>query len=69
MQVNSLQLERTALLEKAYGIRVPAPEVVRVPYVGAAPAATDDFSFEDMGDKMAKKYGFPIFDSAADVEN
>jgi len=68
IRVNSLELERTALLEKAYNIKLPAPELARTPAISGA--NSEDFSFEDMGDRLAKKYGFPVFDPAAtDTEN
>lgn len=61
MQVNSLQLERVALMEKAYNIKVPSPEIVRQPVIGEE-TRLDEFSFEDMGEKLAKKYGFQSYD-------
>lgn len=67
IRVNSLELERTSLLEKAYGIKLPAPELARTPVLSGANA--EDFSFDDMGDKMAKKYGFPIFEPQSDLGN
>lgn len=60
MQVNTLQFERTALLEKAYGIRVPAPELVRTPVMGEG-TKQDEFSFDDIGNDLAKKLGLPIY--------
>lgn len=60
MQVNQLQLERAALLEKAYDIRVPAPQIARTPTIGQAPNV-NEFSFEDMGDDLAKKLGLPVY--------
>lgn len=61
MQVNSLQAERTALLEKAYGIRVPTPEIVRAPVMNDL-TAERDFSFDDIGDHAAKLIGYPTYD-------
>jgi len=61
MQINTLQLERTALLEKAYGVKIPAPEIVRTP-VASNESRLDEFSFDDIGDKLAKQYGFPVHD-------
>lgn len=60
VQFNQLQLERTALLEKAYNIKVPTPELVAR---SKAPASLEDFSYEDMGDEMAKRLGLPTYDS------
>ncbi len=59
MQVNSLQLERTALMEKAYNIKIPAPELIRTPVINEE---VQQFSFSDMGDELAKKYGFPTYE-------
>lgn len=60
-QVNTLQYERVALLEKAYGVRTPVPEIVRAPIMGAQ-MRSDEISFDDMGDTLAKKLGFPTYD-------
>lgn len=60
-QINDLQYQNKALLEKAYNIRVPVPEIVR-------PASTmpNNFNindlFEDMGDEQAKREGMPLYD-------
>jgi len=59
MQVNTLQVERTVLMQKAYGAHLPTPELMR-----PTPAAKDLVGadiFEDMGDEMAKKLGFPTY--------
>lgn len=61
MQVNTLQIERTALLEKAYNIKVPAPEIVRQPVIGEE-NKLDEFTFDDMGEQLAKKFGLPSYD-------
>lgn len=57
MQVNTLQFERTALMDKAYGIKVPTPEIARVP----PKIDRGEISFEDMGDTLAKKFGLPVY--------
>ncbi len=62
MQINTLQLERTALIEKCYNIKLPAPEIVRTPVVGAE-ARLDEFTFDDLGDKLAARLGFPMHDT------
>lgn len=62
MQVNTLQLERNALMEKAYSIKVPVPTLVRQPVADESPAGRD-FSFDDIGDDMAKRIGLPVFDT------
>lgn len=65
-QVNQLQLERVELLNKVYGIRVPAPQLIKERSVTTAsqgPPAFDlrDFSFDDVGDEIAKKIGLPVY--------
>lgn len=62
MKVNGLEAEKAALLEKLYGMRVPVPELIRTP---AKDPTTDDFSFADIGDDLAKKYGFPTYSDKA----
>lgn len=61
MQINTLQMERTALLEKAYQIKIPTPQLIQNPVL-ANEAKLDEFSFDDIGDKLAKQYGFPLHD-------
>ena len=61
-QVNALQAERAQLLEKAYNIRVPVPEIMRTATSPRLPAITDEL-FEDMGDEMATKLGIPSYTS------
>src|SRR3990167_1101639 len=60
MQVNSLQMERAALMEKAYNIRVPVPELARTSSL-QSPISIEDFSFTDIGDEAARKLGLPIY--------
>ena len=57
-KINGLELERAGLLEKAYNIRLPVPEIVRAPTAAFDPR---EFSFEDLGDDFAKKLGMPVF--------
>ena len=61
LRVNQLEVERAGLLEKATGIKTAVPEIVRT----ASPLDNmiNSFSFEDVGDTMAKKLGLPSFDS------
>lgn len=59
LQINALQLERSALIEKVYGIKVPAPELVRAEPVTAP--QIDKFSFDDVGDELAKQLGYPVY--------
>lgn len=61
MKVNTLEVEKTALMEKAYGIKLPAPEIVRTPVIGERPQMAE-FSFDDLGDNVAKTLGFPTYD-------
>lgn len=56
LQVNTLQLEKTALLEKAYNIKLPSPEIVRTPTMGEE-SKLSDFGFDHVDDEMAKKLG------------
>lgn len=57
-QINDLQFQCKALLEKAYNIRVPVPEIVRP--TGNVPKF-DSNLFEDMGETMAKEQGMPLY--------
>ena len=61
MKVNQLEMQNTALMEKAYQIKLPvAPEIVRVP----RPQDTrpfENFSFEDSGDAAAAVLGLPHY--------
>lgn len=54
LQVNQLQFERAALLEKAYSIRVPAPEITRP---REPDFKLDTAQFEDVGDEAAAQLG------------
>ena len=60
VQVNTLQMERSALLDKAYGIKVPVPMLERTPTM-SEDTSQRDFSFEDVGDELAKKLGLPTY--------
>lgn len=58
VKCNQLELERAQLLEKAYGVRVPVPEIAR----STPPMMQFDQSlFEDLGDKKAQELGLPIY--------
>lgn len=62
IKVNQLEMERTALLEKAYNIRIPAPEILR-PTPPLDPSYDPrNFSFADLGDEQAAKFGYPRYD-------
>ena len=60
LQINSLQMERQQLLDKAYGIKVPAPLIEKVPVRGEE-HSIEEFSFDDVGDEVAKKLGLPVY--------
>lgn len=60
VKVNQLELQNTALLEKAYDIKVPAPEIIRQPSVDPK-WDPRNFSFEDVGNEMAGKLGLPLY--------
>ena len=60
MKTNTMALERAGLIEKAYSIRLPVPELARP----QAPVDPSAFSFEHIDDELAKKLGMPIFDHA-----
>lgn len=60
LQINTLQLERSGLMEKAHGIRVPAPLIEKAP-VKSEELSVKDFSFDDVGDEIAKKLGLPTY--------
>jgi hypothetical protein len=61
LQINSLQNERVALLEKAYNIRVPVPQIERTP-IRSEDTSVKDFSFDDVGNDLARKLGLPVYD-------
>jgi hypothetical protein len=58
VRVNALELERAQLLEKAYGVKVPVPEVI---HSQATPLGFSSSIFEDMGEHTAKELGFPTY--------
>ena len=60
LQVNTLQMERTQLIEKAFGIKVPVPVIEKASVSGEA-NSMEDFSFDDIGDELAKKLGLPTY--------
>ena len=60
LRVNTLEVERAQLIQKAYGFSTPIPEVTRTP---VNPIELNSTLFEDVGSKMAKDLGFPDYDS------
>ena len=60
VKVNDLEAQNKALLNKAYNISVPAPEIVRDTHI--TQELPNSFSpFDDMGDEMARKLGLPVY--------
>ena len=59
IQVNTLQVERTILMEKAYGMKIPTPELIQLPT--RTEKTEKSFSFEDVGEDLAKTLGFPSY--------
>lgn len=53
-RVNALELERAGLIEKAYNIKLPAPEIVRTSQI--APDMRE-FTFDDERETIAEKLG------------
>jgi hypothetical protein len=60
LRVNTLEVERAQLIQKAYGFSTPIPEVVRSP---VNPVDLNADLFSDMGEKSAKEHGFPTYDT------
>ena len=60
MRVNALEIERAQLIHRAYGIQTPVPEIVRTRADG--PDLNPDI-FNDVGEDMAKKLGFPKYET------
>lgn len=59
VRVNSLEIERAQLIEKAYGIKIPVPEITK-PQLPIQQEITPDI-FTDMGDDLAKTLGLPVY--------
>ena len=58
IRINTLEVERAQLIEKAYGIKIPVPEIVR-PNVNPLELNAD--LFNDIGDNAAKTLGMPVY--------
>lgn len=54
IKVNQLELERAGLIEKAYNIKLPAPEIISRPSVQRD---MTEFTFDDERDSIALKHG------------
>lgn len=61
MKVNTLEAERTQLLDKAYGIKVAAPQLVKAPVM--TKEKLDEFTFDDIGEQVARTMGLPSYDN------
>lgn len=61
LQVNALQVERTALMQKAYGVQMPIPEIVRTIKADNSGFDAKNFSFDDIGEDQAKALGLPTY--------
>lgn len=58
IRINALETERAQLIEKAYGIKIPVPEIVRP---NRSPMDMNADLFSDMGDDAAKTLGMPVY--------
>ena len=60
IKVNAMEVERAGLIQKAYGITLPVPEIAKK----VMPEVTDDkqFSFSDIGEDLARQLGYPSYD-------
>lgn len=61
LRVNALEHERAQLIKAAYNINSPVPEIVRTP--SDVEQAMNSFSFEDVGEDLAKRLGLPVYNS------
>jgi chromosome segregation ATPase len=61
LRFNQLEMENKQLLQKAYNITLPAPALQRVSPQVADPFEKASALFEDVGDEMARKLGFPVY--------
>jgi len=60
-KVNQLELQNTALMEKAYGVKIPAPEIVRATPPLDPSYDPRNFTFHDVGDEVAQRLGYPLY--------
>lgn len=61
-RVNALEMERASLIERAYQIKLPSvPQLARIGTTSMASTEPDPdpFSFDDMGNDLAKRFGYP----------
>ena len=63
VKINQLEMERAGLINKAFGIQLPAiPELVRTTTLPKQADPNLFGGFDDIGDDVAKALGFPIFE-------
>lgn len=60
MKVNQLEAHNAALMEKAYHIQVPVPEIARKS--NQSPDSINFDFFNDVGEEEARKLGLPLYD-------
>ena len=61
VKVNGLEAENKALIQKAYNINLPVPEIIRAPKLDPT-YDPHNFSFEDLGEDTARTLGMPVYD-------
>ena len=65
-KLNQLELERAALIERAYNIKLPAvPELIRTPHAMPDPNSFT-MNFDDVGDELARQLGLPVYGDGKD---
>lgn len=63
IRMNSLELERTALFEKAYNVKLPVVEIAKAPQIDPIyDPKTMGAIFEDVGDEVGSKLGYQRYD-------
>lgn len=63
-RVNELEVANKGLIEKAYGIKLPTPEIMRTtPTVDPSLDPRNLGLFDDIGESLAKKLGLPSYDN------
>ena len=69
LRFNQLELENKMLMQKAYNIILPVPEIHRTQQAGPMghansfnPFENPEALFNDMGDELARKLGMPTYD-------
>lgn len=65
LKVNQLEATNAALMEKAYGVNVPVPEIARKSKTPTHDAINFDF-FNDIGDERARELGLPVYGVSKD---